>query len=121
MPAQEVQHPLPETIADLATVSRVEISENGTVVLAGEFGAEENDGDEVKREARLAPSAGNGEGEAEIELDAADRTRQELEIEVEDLTARTTYQVLVDGQMAGTITTDVRGRASLELSRPTAQ
>jgi hypothetical protein len=121
MPAQEVQQPLPTTVPDLAAVSRVEVSENGTVVLAGQFGPEEDDGDEVKREAKLAASAGEGEGEAEVELDAGDRSRQELEVDVERLKASTTYQVLVDGQMAGTLTTDARGKGSLELSRNTNQ
>jgi hypothetical protein len=121
MPPQEVQQPLPNTIADLATVTRVEVAENSTVILSGQLGPEETDGDEIKREARLTGSVARAEGEAEVELDAADRTKQELEVEVEGLTARTTYQVLVDGQVAGTITTDVRGEGSLELSRPTVQ
>ena len=119
MPAQEVQQPLPSGIADLATVSRIEVAENNAVVLAGQFGPEAEDGDEIKREAELSASNGNGKGEAEVELDAADRTKQELEVDVEGLTARTTYQVLVDGQVAGTFTTDARGKGSLELSRNT--
>jgi hypothetical protein len=121
MPSQEVQQPLPATVADLATVSRVEVAENSTVVLTGNFGGEESDGDEIKREAPLTAANGNGTGEAEVELDSADRTRQELEVDIEGLTARTTYQVLIDGQVVGTITTDVRGKGSLELSRNTNQ
>ena len=121
MPPQEVQQPLPMTIADLATVTRVEVAENSTVLLSGQFGVEEADGTEVKREARLTGADGEAEGEAEVELDAADRAKQELEVEVEGLRPRTTYQVLVDGQVAGTITTDVRGEGSVELSRPHAQ
>lgn len=123
MPTQEVQQPLPDTIADLAAATRVEVAQNSTVVLAGEFGAEQPDGDEIKREANLAASANGSEsraeGEAEIELDTADRSKQELEIEVEGLAAQATYQVLVDGQVAGTITTDARGEGNLELSRNT--
>jgi hypothetical protein len=118
MPAQEVQQPLPTTVADLATVSRVEVAQNGTVVLAGQFGPEENDGDEIKREAPLTGSS-NAKGEAEVELNADDRARQELEVDVEGLTAQTAYQVLVDGQVAGTLTTNARGKGSLEMSRNT--
>lgn len=121
MPSQEIQQPLPDTVADLATVTRVEVAANSTVILSGTFGPEENDGDEIKREAPLTASSGNGKGEAEVELNAEDRTRQELEVDVEALTARTTYQVLVDGNVVGTITTDVRGKGSLELSRNTNQ
>ena len=119
MPADETQQPLPSAIADLSSVARVEVSENSTVVLSGQFGAEESDGDEIKREAVLTGTAGTGE--AEVELDAADRTKQELEVEVEGLKASTTYQVLVDGQVAGTLTTDARGEGNLELSRNTNQ
>jgi hypothetical protein len=121
MPVAEIQKPLPSTIADLGTVSRVEVALDATVVLSGQFGPETVDGDEIKREAVLAAAAGNGTGEAEVELDTADRAKQELEIEVEGLTVRTTYQVLVDGHVAGTFTTDVRGKGSLELSRNTNQ
>jgi hypothetical protein len=121
MPAQEVQQPLPGAVADLATAARVEVTLNGTIVLSGQFGQESQDGDEVKREATLTPASGSGKGEAEVELDAADRTKQELEVDVEGLTARTTYQVLVDGQLAGSLTTDARGKGSLELSRNTNQ
>lgn len=117
MPAQGTEQALPATVGDLATATRVEVSENSTVVLSGTLGAEETDGDEIKREAPLTATSGNAKGEAEIEIDTNDRTQQELEVEVEGLTARTTYQVLVDGQVAGTITTDVRGKGSLELTR----
>ena len=119
MPAQELQRPLPEGVADLATVARVDVSLNGTVVLSGQFGSEIDDGDEIKREAPLTGSAGNAKGEAEVELDADDRTKQELEVDVTGLSAQTTYQVQLDGQLVGTIETDARGRGSLELSRNT--
>jgi hypothetical protein len=119
MSSQDVQQPLPATIGNLAAVTRVEVAEQSAVVLSGQFGAEERDGDELKREAQLTGADG-ANGEAEIELDADDRTRQEFEVEVEGLRASTTYQVLVDGQVAGTITTDARGEGSLELSRTTA-
>ena len=119
MPADEMQQPLPSAIADLSSAARVEVSENSTVVLSGQFGAEETDGDEIKREAVLTGTT--GKGEAEVELDTADRTKQELEVEVEGLKATTTYQVLVDGQVAGTLTTDARGEGNLELSRNTNQ
>jgi hypothetical protein len=121
MPKVDVQQPLPQTVTDLATASRIEVAENNTVVLSGQFGAEIDDGDEVKREAVLAAAAGAAKGEAEVELDAKDRAKQELEVEVEGLTAQTTYQVLVDGQVAGTITTDGRGQGELELARATSQ
>ena len=119
MPAQEVQGSLPETIADLATVTRVEVAENSNIVLSGQFSAERTDDDEIKREAQLNATGGKAAGEAEVELDAADRRKQELEVDVEGLTAQSTYQVLIDGQVAGTITTDSRGKGSLELSRNT--
>ena len=122
MPAAEVQEPLPPAVADLATVSRIEVAENATIVLSGTFGAEVNAGSEIKREAPLTATMDTeATGEAEVELDAADRSKQELEVEVEGLTARATYQVMVDGQVAGAITTDARGKGSLELSRGTNQ
>ena len=120
-PTQAVRQSLPDVVPDLATVSRVEVAENGNVVLAGQLGPEAADGDEVQREAALTATAGDAAGEAEVEIEAADRTKQELEVEVERLTARTTYQVLVDGHVAGTITTDARGRGSLELTRGAVQ
>jgi hypothetical protein len=119
MPAQELQQPLATSIGDLATASRIEVHQAGTVVLSGQFGAETVDDDEIKREAALAPTAGAGKGEAEIELDASDRTKQELEVEVEGLNPRTAYELVIDGQPAGAITTDSRGRASVEFSRGT--
>ena len=117
MPAYETQQPLPAGVPDLTGVARVDVTENGNVVLAGQFGAEVADDDEIKRGAPLTATSGTAKGEAEIELDTNDRTKQEFEVDVEGLTARTTYQVLIDGQVAGTITTDARGRGSLELSR----
>lgn len=121
MPTDEAQQPLPAAVADLATVSRVEVVENNTVILTGQFGAEIDDGDEIKREATLTATGGTAKGEAEVELDTADRSKQELEVEAEGLTARATYQVMVDGQQAGTFTTDARGKGNLELSRGTNQ
>jgi hypothetical protein len=121
MPAQELQRPLPDSVADLAKVTRVDVSLNGTVVLSGQFGNEIDDGDEIKREAPLTGSAGNAAGEAEVELDTDDRTKQELEIDVTGLSARSTYEVRLDGELIGTIVTDARGRGSLELSRNTNQ
>jgi hypothetical protein len=119
MPPDEMQQPLPASAADLATANRVEIAENREIRLSGQFGAEIDDGDEIKREAVLQPPAGDAKGEAEIELNADDRSRQELEVEVEGLTAKTVYQVLLDGTVVGTITTDVRGKGDLELARGT--
>jgi hypothetical protein len=122
MPLDEAQRPLPAGIVDLATATRVEVAENNTVVLSGQFGGEIDDDDEVKREAVLTATGGStAKGEAEIELDTADRSKQELEVEVEGLTARATYQVMVDGQVAGTMTTDARGKGNLELARGTNQ
>ena len=116
MPVQTSQE-LPGTVGDLATITRIEIAENSTVVLAASLGPEEQDGNEFTREARLEAESGTAHGEVEIEIDAADRTRQEIEVEVEGLTPQTTYQVLLDGQVAGIITTDERGEGSVDLSR----
>ena len=120
MPADEVQQPLAANVGDLATVSRIEVRDHATPLLSGEFGAETTDDDEIKREATLTSAgAGAAKGNAEIELDAADRTEQELEVEVEGLAPRATYQIVIDGQLAGTMTTDARGRGNIELSRGT--
>jgi len=119
MPADERQQPLNAAVVDLGTAARIDVSEGATVVLSGQFGAETTDDDEIKREASLAASSGGATGEAEIELDAADRSKQELEVEVAGLKASAEYQVLIDGQLAGTLNTDARGRGNVELSRGT--
>ena len=119
-PMQDAEQPLPAAVADLATVSQIEVRDGSSVVLSGQFGAEEVDGEEVKRMAPLTPAAGSAiKGEAEVELDADNRANQELEVSVEGATARATLQVFVDGQLAGTFQTNARGKGDIELSRGT--
>lgn len=117
-PMQDSEQALPASVADLATVSQVEVRDsNGGGVLSGQFGAEAVDGPEVKRKATLRPSSGTGKGDAEIELDADNRANQELEVSVQGVAAAATYQVFVDGQLAGSFKTNSRGNGDIELSR----
>jgi hypothetical protein len=119
-PMQDAEQPLAAAVADLATVSQIEVRDGNTVVLSGQFGAEVADDDEIKRTALLTSAAGGAaKGEAEIELDADNRANQELEVAVEDATARVTLQVFLDGQLAGTFQTNARGKGNMELSRGT--
>ena len=118
MPTAEEQQSLPQQIADLSSVTRVEISDGNSVVLSGQFGAEVADDDEMKREAVLADAAGaQAAGEAEIEMDTNNREEQELEVEVRGLSPKGTYQVLLDGAPIGALTMDARGRGSVEFAR----
>lgn len=115
---QEIQQQLPANIADLNTVSSVEVrADSGTAVLSGTFGAPTVNGDETERAATLAPAAGQkGAGSAEIEIvRTGDAVERELEIDVEGLNPRATYTIFVDGQQVSSFQTDENGAAEVEL------
>ena len=118
-PMQDAEQPLPASIADLATVSQVEVRDGSAVVLSGQFGAEVEDGDDIKRVAPLTAATGAAKGEAEVEFDADNRANQELEVSVEGATARATLEVFIDGQLAGSFQTNARGKGDIELTRGT--
>jgi hypothetical protein len=120
---QEAKQALPADAGDLASASAIELRDaSGQVVLSGRFGEAEtdDDGGDLERTADLAAASGSAKGEAEIEIsaNAAGARRQQLEVEVEGLTAGMSLSVVVDGKTLGTITTDPRGKAEVDLTTP---
>jgi hypothetical protein len=108
----------PSSLPDLTAVAQVEIrAADGAVVLAGQFGAATTEDDETERDAPLSGvgTASGASGTAEFEAIArGNQTERELEIDVEGLPANTSFNVVIDGQVVATFTTDSDGEAEIE-------
>ena len=97
-----------------AAVAEVQDAQ-GQTVLRGQFAVDdEQDDDDMEREARLtaAGSDSDAHGEAEIEV-ARDGGAQEIEFSVSNLAPGTQLTFLIDGQAVGQATADRSGRAKI--------
>lgn len=109
---------IPTGIGDLSTAVQAEVrSQDGQVVLAGQFGEATTEDGETERTARLTATAGaSATGQAEIELVTRGTTvEREVELEVDGLSPKTTYSFVIDQQHAASFTTDAKGGAKVEL------
>lgn len=114
---KEVKQPLPQSLADLAAMKVIEISDaNGQTILKGEFVESGNDLNEIERTAMLAGGSARGKASIEISNKKNGFTEKELEVETYNLAARAVFKVLIDGLEVASFTTDHTGKAELELS-----
>ena len=119
--ADEIKHPLPQSLSDLRAVKLVEIKDaDGQVVLSGSFDSTGERNGEIERKAILTGTGidADAKGEAEIEISKESDafTEQELEVSVENLATLTAFKLFVDGQEVAVFNTDVRGDAEIEMS-----
>ena len=117
---QEVKHPLPSSIGDLAAAKLVEVRDAaGQVVLSGTFVVENKPDGDVEGKAILTGTGLNagakGEAEFEVSTDSRGMMEKELELSVHKLAAGTSFSMFVDGQQVVTFTTNQRGAAELEM------
>ena len=106
--------------ADFRNAASAEIRDRqGTVVLRGTFVLEEEEDDDVEREAALAdPGGGEPMGEAEVEFAAVFPVEQEVEFSARGLQPGATYTLVVDGHELVAVAADERGRIAIELDVP---
>ena len=90
------------------------------VVLSGKFAETATDADEVERKAALTGTGvdADASGEAEVESCRGDCRSQEVEFSVVNLQPSTVFRLVIDGKDFATVTTDARGRASVERNVP---
>jgi hypothetical protein len=114
---QRVVTTLAPAVGDLATARTVELVQDARVLLSGTFATTSEEDDEVERTASLT-SSGSAKGVAEIEIERdGSSIKEEIELEARGLPADTNFVVRVDGQSAGTFTTNGRGTTALKLTR----
>ncbi len=123
--ADEVKHPLPATLSNLADVKMVEIKDGGDqVILSGSFSAAIQSGGESERKAALTSTGADPDARGEAEIDIATKdgvTSQELDLEVNNLAADASFKLFVDGQEIVAFTTSPKGDAELEFSNETSK
>jgi hypothetical protein len=117
---QEVKHPLPSSIGDLAAAKLVEIKDAaGQVVLSGTFAVENKPDGDIEGEALLVGTDINagakGKAEFEVSTDSKGMLEKELELSVSKLASETSFSMFVDGQQVATFITNQRGAAELEM------
>ena len=109
----------PLALGDVSEAHIVEIrDQRGEVVVSGEFrsridrlGNTEKDASLIDHRARTVI------GEVELEIPATNRRdrRVELEVDIIGLSARGTFDVVIDDRTVGRFTTDDRGSVDMEL------
>jgi hypothetical protein len=108
--------------ADFRTAVNAEVRDaQDQVVLSGSFVESDSVDEDVERKAALKGTVADADamGEAEVEScrEAACRT-QEVEFDVVNLQPAAVYRFVIDGKIFATVTTDERGRASVERDVP---
>jgi len=89
----------------------------GQVILSGPFQLVEEEGDDIERQATLAPTGvdADASGQAEVEFSKAAPADQEVEFSVRRVAAGAVLTFVIDGTEVATATADARGRAEIEL------
>ena len=109
---------VPGPAADFRTASTAEVrTAEDQVILSGSFVETAADSDDVERKAALtATNAGaSASGAAEVEsCRGTDCDTQEVEFDIVNAPPRAVLRLMIDGKEFGRVTSDERGRASVE-------
>lgn len=109
----------PLALGDVSEAHIVEIrDQRGEVVVSGEFRSRiDRLGNTEKDAALIDHRARTVIGEVELEIPATNRRdrRVELEVDIIGLSARGTFDVVIDDRTVGRFTTDDRGSVDMEL------
>jgi hypothetical protein len=113
---------LPGWITDLSKVRSVEIQDaGGKTILRGSFQTEEDDEDQMEREATLESGTelSKAEGDAEIEIERQNGAviEQELKLDFDGLPPKSRFTVFLDGRETVSFRADEKGDADLQLTR----
>jgi hypothetical protein len=90
------------------------------VVLSGSFVADSSDED-IERKAALKGTAVDADASGEVEVETcreADCRTQEVEFSVTNVQPGAVFRFVIDGKDFATVTTDGRGRATVERNVP---
>jgi hypothetical protein len=120
--ARTVGEFVPGPAADFRGASAAEVrNAQEQVILSGQFVETAGETDEVERKATLAATGVDADASGAVEVEScrdADCKSQEIEFEVLNVEPATVLRLLIDGKDFGTVTTDSRGRASVERNVP---
>jgi hypothetical protein len=113
---------VPGPIADFRNASAVEVrNAQDQVLLSGRFVETSSDSSEVERKATLAATSAGATASGAVEVESCRGNgcdKQEIELEVVNVPPATVLRILIDGKDVGSVTTDSRGRASVEREIP---
>ena len=116
----EIEQPLSQDFASLATVKTLEVVSDGKVLMKGTFadGPEATSG-KSERTVALASESGTGpSGTAEIEIDRVNGLSDEkIEIKLKDLPFPASCRLMADGKELTVFSTMEKGKLNLQLSR----
>jgi hypothetical protein len=112
----------PGPAADFRSASLAEVrNAQGQVILSGRFVDAAADDDDVERKATLSPMAGDADASGAVEVEScrdAGCKEQEVEFAVLNVEPGVVLKMVIDGKDFATVTTDSRGRASVERNVP---
>ena len=113
---------VPGPAADFRNAANAEVrSTEDQVILSGSFVEAASDSDEVERKATLVASGTGGTASGSAEVESCrdnDCDKQEVEFDIVNAPPNATLRLLIDGKPFGTVTTDGKGRASVERDVP---
>ena len=109
---------VPGPVADFRNAATAEVrNAQGAVILSGKFVETAADSDEVERKATLAPTGVDADASGSVEVESCrdtDCKSQEVEFEIVNVEPGAVLRLVIDGREFGTVTTDKRGRATVE-------
>ena len=109
---------VPGPDADFVTAATAEVrNAQGLVILTGRFVETADDSDEVERKATLTPTGTDRDASGAVEVEScreADCRSQEVEFEVVNVDPGAVVRFVIDGKDFATVTSDDRGRATVE-------
>jgi hypothetical protein len=113
---------IPGPAADFRSAADAEVrNAQGQVILTGKFVESSADGDEVERKATLSGTGIDADASGAVEVEScrnADCRAQEVEFEVTGVEPGAVIRFVIGGKEFATVTTDARGRATVERDVP---
>ncbi len=113
---------VPGPVADFRSASTAEIrNAQDQVILSGTFVETSTDSSEVERKATLAATAAGATASGSVEVESCRGSgcdKQEIELDVINVPPATVLRIVIDGKPVGSVTSDSRGRASVEREIP---
>jgi hypothetical protein len=113
---------VPGPVADFRNAATAEVrTAQDQVILTGQFVETSTDTTEVERKATLAATGAGATASGAVEVESCRRSgcdKQEIELDIVNAPPGAVLRLLIDGKDVGTVTSDSRGRASVEREIP---
>lgn len=113
---------VPGPAADFRNAASAEIrNAQDQVILSGSFVETSSDSSEVERKATLAATGAGATATGAVEVESCRGSgcdKQEIELEMVNVPPSTILRLVIDGKEVGSVTSDARGRASVEREIP---